>query len=145
MSLSRCTRVSSAVISCSLLLSEFSSFQSTSFKSWIPCPVTEEMKTTGRSVGRVSFNISMSSSSRRSHLVMASTRCLSSISGLKFFNSPSNTSYSFLISSVSPGTIKSSRELRSIWRRNRKPKPFPSLAPSMMPGMSAMTKLWWSR
>ena len=30
---------------------------------------------------------------------------------------------------LKPGTMKSSRELRSIWRRNRKPKPFPSLAP----------------
>ena len=74
-SLSRCTRVSSAVISWSLLLSELSSFQSTSFSSWMPWPVTDDMNTTGRSVGRVSRSISMSSSSSRSHLVMASTRC----------------------------------------------------------------------
>ena len=55
------------------------------------------------------------------------------------FNSLSNISYSRLMSSVSPGTIKSNRELRSIWRRKRKPSPLPSEAPSIIPGISAIT------
>ena len=53
-------------------------------------------------------------------------------------------SYSALISSVSPGTMKRRREFRSIWRRNLNPSPLPSEAPSMIPGMSAITKDLWS-
>ena len=106
---------------------------------------THEMNTTGKSVGSVSRSISINSSSSRSHLVTASTRCFCSISGLKLASSFNRISYSRLISSVSPGTMKSNKELRSIWRRKRRPSPLPSLAPSMIPGMSAITKLWWSR
>ena len=114
MSLSRCTKVSSAVISCNLLLSLLSSRHNTSFSSFNPKPVTDEMNTTGRSSGSVSRSISMSSSSKRSLFVTASTRCLSSISGLNCCNSLSSTSYSCLMSSVSPGTINSKSELRSM-------------------------------
>ena len=47
-------------------------------------------------------------------LVMASTRRLSSNSGLYFTNSLCKISYSFLISSASAGTMNNNKELRSI-------------------------------
>ena len=144
-SLSLCTITSSWVMLCSLLLSLLSSCQRMSFSSVSPIFATDEMNTTGRSSGNVSRSISISSSSSKSHFVTARTLCLSSMSGLKFRSSLSSISYSFLMSSVSPGTIKSNRELRSIWRRNRSPSPLPSLAPSIIPGMSAMTNDLWSR
>ena len=145
MSLSRCTMMSSEVMLCSLLLSALSSRQSRSLSSCMPCPVTEDMNTTGRSSGNVSRSMSISSSSSMSHLVTASTRCLLSISGLNFSSSLFSSSYSRFMSSVSPGTMKRRSELRSMWRRKRSPRPFPSLAPSMIPGMSAMTNDLWSR
>ena len=130
---------SSLVIACSLLLSLLSSFHSTSFNSSSPLFATAEIKTTGMSFGVVAFSISTSSSSSRSHFVTASTRCLSSISGLKFSSSLSSMLYSRRMSSVSPGTMKSNSELRSMCLRKRSPKPLPSLAPSIIPGMSAIT------
>ena len=42
-------------------------------------------------------------------------------------------------------TMKSNSELRSMCRRNRKPKPLPSEAPSIIPGISAMTNDLLSR
>ena len=80
-----------------------------------------------------------------SDLEMANTRFLMSRSGLNSRNSCSRISYSLLISSASAGTKNSSTALRSMWRRNLSPRPFTSEAPSMMPGMSAMTNDWLSR
>ena len=48
--------------------------------------------------------------------------------------------YSLVISSASAGTMKSSVEFLSIWRKNRNPNPFPSAAPSIIPGISAIIK-----
>ena len=143
-SLARWTIVSVRTPS-NLLLSLFNSVHKISFSCCIPKPVTDEIKICGTLSGNVGSNMAISSSSNMSLLVMASTRCLSNISGLKVANSFSRISYSLRISSVSPGTIKSNKELRSIWRRKRSPSPFPSLAPSIIPGISAMTKDFPSR
>ena len=122
-----------------LLLSLFSSSHSRSFRTEMPMPEIAEMNTCGMFSGRVGSISSISSWSSMSHFVTASTRCLSSISGLKVRSSFSRISYSLRMSSLSAGTMNSRSELRSMWRRKRSPRPLPALAPSMMPGMSAMT------
>ena len=70
---------------------------------------------------------------------MARMRCLSMSCGLNRRSSSRSMWYCAVMSSASAGTMNSSTALRSMWRRNRSPSPFPWLAPSMMPGMSAMT------
>ena len=124
---------------CNLLLSELSSSHKMSFNCVMLKPVTAEMKITGRSSGRSALRSSISSSSSRSALVTARMRCLSSKPSLNCATSLRRISYSRRMLSVSPGTMKSKIELRSMWRRKRNPKPRPSAAPSMMPGMSAIT------
>ena len=116
-------------------------FQRASFSSVRPSPVTEDMKTEGRSAGRVGRISAFSSSSSISLLDMAKTRCLSMSCGLKRRSSSSRISYCRVMSSASAGTMKSRTALRSMCRRNRRPRPRPSLAPSMMPGISAMTNV----
>ena len=144
MSLSSCCRRVTSfgrwTMSSILLLSLFSSSQRMSFNTEMPKPETEDMNTCGMPSGNVGSISSINSWSSISLLVTANTRCLSNISGLKVRSSFSKTSYSLRMSSLSAGTINSSNELRSIWRKKRSPKPFPWLAPSIIPGMSAITK-----
>ena len=73
---------------------------------------------------------------------MANKRDLSMSSLLYNFNSRCKMAYSFLIFSLVAGTKNNKVALRSIWRRKRVPKPFPSWAPSIIPGISAITKDW---
>ena len=54
-------------------------------------PETDEINTDGTPSGRWDFISSISPSSSMSHLVMASSRCLSSSSGLYCVSSPSKT------------------------------------------------------
>ena len=46
---------------------------------------------------------------------------------------------------LSAGIMNSKTEFRSICRKNLNPRPLPSLAPSIMPGMSAITNEVLSR
>ena len=116
-----------------------SASHSRSFNCGMLYPVTDEMKSAGIPSGRCVRISAINCSSSMSLFVTASNRCLSSNSGLYCVNSPSRISYSRRISSASAGTMNNSTELRSIWRRKRSPSPRPSCAPSMIPGMSAMT------
>lgn len=132
---------------CQLLFesSSFSSFHKASFTSEMPICACADMNSRGTSALRLFRIFFNSSGGTRSHLETTSSRCLSSSSGLYCFSSLSRMWYSFRISSESTGTRNISTELRSMWRRKRRPKPFPSEAPSMMPGISATTKEYLSR
>lgn len=69
-----------------------SASQSMSFNAWIFNPETEEMKTDGTPSGRWLRISAISSSSSMSHFVTASSRSLSSSSGLYWVSSPSRMS-----------------------------------------------------
>ena len=122
------------------LASSVTARHSISLSSVRPWPVTALINTCGTSAGSVSDKACINSSSSMSLLLMASTRCLSINWGLKCCNSRNRMLYCSVMSSASAGTINSNTALRSMCRRKRSPRPRPSLAPSMMPGMSAMTK-----
>ena len=51
----------------------------------------------------------------------------------------------FKIDKIFLDNIKSNNELRSMCRKKRSPNPLPSLAPSIIPGISAITKDFPSR
>src|SRR5574344_1356793 len=78
-------------------------------------------------------------------LEIAKICCLSTNSGLYTASSLRKISYSLAMLSLSAGTKNNKIELRSICRKNRKPKPFPSEAPSIIPGISAIQKDLLSR
>ena len=135
------TSIGAWLISMTWFCSLLSSTHSASLSSSIPSPATDEMKTTGSSSFSSfldAFFFLSSFSSRASILVMAKMRALVSNSGLYCSNSLSRILYSLTISLLVTGTMNSSTALRSICRKNRKPRPRPSLAPSMIPGISAM-------
>ena len=69
-----------------------SASQSMSFRVWMFRPETEEMKTDGTPSGRCDRISAINSSSSMSHFVMASSRSLSSSSGLYWVSSPSRMS-----------------------------------------------------
>ena len=62
-------------------------------------------------------------------------------SDVGFLSSFKRIAYSLLMSSLSAGIKNNNAELRSIWRKKRCPKPFPSAAPSIIPGISAITNV----
>jgi GTP-binding protein len=86
-----------------------------------------------------------SSAASMSALFSTSQRGRSSSSGLNFSSSCSIARTCPATSEPSIGAIStmcSNRLVRATWRRNWIPRPAPSEAPSIRPGMSAITKLW---
>src|SRR6188768_200925 len=126
-----------------------SSFITASERALVPSPVAPDIRNAGplkRSCRTILPARSRASSAgRRSILFSTSQRGLVPRSALNFFSSPTMARASFTGSaSGSSGAMSircSSTRVRCRCFRKRWPRPAPSAAPSIRPGMSAITKL----
>src|SRR5690554_4828698 len=116
----------------------FSDFQMASFSSVNPSWLTDEKYRCGKSPSEADISF-FNSSSSISDLEIAIMRSLSSNSGLNCSSSFNKIRYSSAMSSASAGSKNNNTLFRSMWRRNRRPIPFPLCAPSIIPGISAIT------
>ena len=115
--------------------------------SLTPSPLTAEIGNTlipsgSNSSFNKSITVSLSVSDIASILLAAITCGFSKISLLYFFNSSVIawiSTIGSLPSTEAPSTIWIITFVRSIWRKNSNPSPTPSDAPSMIPGISAIT------
>ena len=110
-----------------------------------PCMVAAEMATKVSPLPSTYWRkVSICSSVARSHLLPTTICGRSASTGLNFASSSlifSKSSMGSRHSLPETSTTCSSRRQRSTWRRKSCPRPTPSLAPSIRPGMSAQTKL----
>ena len=118
---------------------DFSVFHRTSNRFGMPCLATAEISTTGapasvRIVGSGEWGVVKS--------VFVSTTTCGLLASSFEYEAASRLSKSYVAcgSGLSTGTKTATARVRSTCCRKRRPSPFPSCAPSMMPGMSATTK-----
>src|SRR6267142_67773 len=116
---------------------DFTVFHRTSNSSGIPCPATAEISTTGAPASVRNDRCLVSGV--RSAFVRTTTCGLDASSFEYDAASFLNKSYVACGSGLSIGTSTARMRVRSTCCRKRSPSPFPSCAPSMMPGMSATT------
>ena len=113
--------------------------------SFTPCIVAAEMGTKVKPLPSTYLRkASICSSVARSHLLPMTICGRSASTGLNFASSSlifSKSSMGSRHSLPETSTTCNSRRQRSTWRRKSCPRPMPSLAPSIRPGMSAQTKL----
>src|SRR6266566_3055715 len=128
---------------------DFSVFHRTSKSSGMPWRATAEIVTTGapasvrmgtdRFVGWLTPGCQPGVNTPRSDFVRTTTCGLAASSFEYEAASRRSSSYVACGSGLSTGTSTATARVRSTCWRKRRPSPFPSCAPSMMPGMSATT------